>query len=432
MRAKANKAWIGIAAAVVLALAGVWTFTHFHDKMPWGKGKSSVESGAIEPATTTTGVSPVASTSGQVESAPPASVVALPAPTPTPTVAQPPPMEPDNLSPLVKDVVKLTKAQMSEDNILAYVRQHPPSKRMTADELLYLKNQGISHNVIKALMSGTASNPPITNPSSTGLNTATASAVAAASPATPIEQSDAVTSSNDKAVDFFWFNDEEGWYKMVTKGITMKEDGGLIPFLYSSEAKATHDFMGCSPSEEQEFYSRRDRPFFLNCGYDYLAFYKTQKNFYGVPEDEQIHECVYGLFKNQFGDYRGATNWIQQRLAANTPNEFEQQRLLAKRKAASANLWRNARTVTPESDVVLQISLGNDLRYDFDRHGFLIPFGNTAKTRSGKELGYRQFSKISSTGNFPSEFLVLLQNWKIQAPEALFKMEEVEGEKIIS
>jgi hypothetical protein len=60
----------------------------------------------------------------------------------------------------VQDVVKLTKAGMSEDIILAKVKKAGVSYDLTTDQMIYLKNQGVSQNVITALLqAGPASTP---------------------------------------------------------------------------------------------------------------------------------------------------------------------------------------------------------------------------------------------------------------------------------
>jgi hypothetical protein len=60
--------------------------------------------------------------------------------------------DPANLPPGVQDVLKLTRAGLSEDLILAQVRTTSATYNLTADQIIYLSNQGVSQNVIKALM----------------------------------------------------------------------------------------------------------------------------------------------------------------------------------------------------------------------------------------------------------------------------------------
>jgi hypothetical protein len=68
-----------------------------------------------------------------------------------------------NLPPSVNDVVKLTKAGMSEDIVLAQIKGMSPVQ-LTTDQIIYLSNVGVSQNVIKALIqtgsSAAASNAP--------------------------------------------------------------------------------------------------------------------------------------------------------------------------------------------------------------------------------------------------------------------------------
>jgi curli biogenesis system outer membrane secretion channel CsgG len=60
--------------------------------------------------------------------------------------------------------VKLTKAGMSEDLIVARIKKAGVSYDLTDDQLIYLKNQGVSENVIAALLSaGRAGKPSVTD-----------------------------------------------------------------------------------------------------------------------------------------------------------------------------------------------------------------------------------------------------------------------------
>src|SRR5258708_38365811 len=59
----------------------------------------------------------------------------------------------------VQDVVKLTKAGLSEDVILSQVKSAGVTYNLTADQLIYLTGQGVSQNVIKALIQGDGSQP---------------------------------------------------------------------------------------------------------------------------------------------------------------------------------------------------------------------------------------------------------------------------------
>ena len=59
---------------------------------------------------------------------------------------------PANQSPQLQEVVKLTQAKMSDDVILAYIRNSGASYNLSADDILYLNNQGVSQPVISALL----------------------------------------------------------------------------------------------------------------------------------------------------------------------------------------------------------------------------------------------------------------------------------------
>src|SRR5271169_6217345 len=56
------------------------------------------------------------------------------------------------LPPGVQDAIKLSKAGMSEDLILAQIKNGGTSYNLNADQIIYLKSQGLSQNVITALL----------------------------------------------------------------------------------------------------------------------------------------------------------------------------------------------------------------------------------------------------------------------------------------
>ena len=76
-----------------------------------------------------------------------------------------------NLSPGIQDVIKLTRAGMTEEVILAQLQSAGVSYKLTSDQLIFLSNQGVSQNVIQALIrnegpgSAAASNPDAIPPS---------------------------------------------------------------------------------------------------------------------------------------------------------------------------------------------------------------------------------------------------------------------------
>jgi curli biogenesis system outer membrane secretion channel CsgG len=72
---------------------------------------------------------------------------------------------PANLPPGVEYVVQLIKAGFGEDAILAKIKKAGVPYNLTNDQLIYLKNQGVSEKVIEALLSA---GPP-GNPSTEGL-----------------------------------------------------------------------------------------------------------------------------------------------------------------------------------------------------------------------------------------------------------------------
>jgi len=82
--------------------------------------------------------------------------VALSGPCGTTANAQTPP----NLPPGVQDVVRLSKAGLSENIILSKVRQDGVSYNLTTDQIIYLKNQGVPESVIGAMVQGGSAGAP--------------------------------------------------------------------------------------------------------------------------------------------------------------------------------------------------------------------------------------------------------------------------------
>jgi len=76
----------------------------------------------------------------------------------TPSNAQAAPV---SLPPGMVDVIGLTKAGFGEDGILAKVKKAGVSYDLTTEQMIYLKNQGVSENVISTLLqAGPATTPP--------------------------------------------------------------------------------------------------------------------------------------------------------------------------------------------------------------------------------------------------------------------------------
>jgi hypothetical protein len=68
------------------------------------------------------------------------------------------------LPPGVQDVVKLTQAGITDDVILSQLRNAGANYNLTADQIILLKNQGVSQPVIRALLTGGASAAPAASP----------------------------------------------------------------------------------------------------------------------------------------------------------------------------------------------------------------------------------------------------------------------------
>ena len=58
------------------------------------------------------------------------------------------------LPPGVQETLKLSRAGIGDDVILSQIRNNQATYNLTADQIIFLKNEGVSQTVIKALMSG--------------------------------------------------------------------------------------------------------------------------------------------------------------------------------------------------------------------------------------------------------------------------------------
>jgi len=69
-----------------------------------------------------------------------------------PAVAQPAGVDPAKLPYGVADVVKLAKAQVSEDVIITYVQNSGTAYNLNPNEIVYLRDQGVSDHVINIML----------------------------------------------------------------------------------------------------------------------------------------------------------------------------------------------------------------------------------------------------------------------------------------
>jgi len=72
--------------------------------------------------------------------------------------AQTQPANPSGLSPDLQEVVKLSQEQMTDDVITNYIKNSGKTYTLTTDDLIYLKDQGVSQGVISALEQTASSN----------------------------------------------------------------------------------------------------------------------------------------------------------------------------------------------------------------------------------------------------------------------------------
>src|ERR1039457_996612 len=64
-----------------------------------------------------------------------------------------------SLPPGIQDVVKLVKAGLGEEVVLAHIRNAGASYTLSADQIIYVHEQGVSENEMKALLG--AGNPTV-------------------------------------------------------------------------------------------------------------------------------------------------------------------------------------------------------------------------------------------------------------------------------
>lgn len=69
-----------------------------------------------------------------------------------------------NLSPDLQEIVKFEQAHMSDDVILAYIKNSGKAYNLSADDMLYLNGQGVSQAVISALLQSKSAAPPAAAP----------------------------------------------------------------------------------------------------------------------------------------------------------------------------------------------------------------------------------------------------------------------------
>ncbi len=84
----------------------------------------------------------------------------------------------------VEDVVKLAKAGLGDDVILAHLRSSGATYSLSADQIIYLNSQGVTQPVIKALM-GTAGTAPAPGPVPTPAPSIPAAPQPIVAPSTP-------------------------------------------------------------------------------------------------------------------------------------------------------------------------------------------------------------------------------------------------------
>jgi len=101
--------------------------------------------------------------------------------------AQTPTGNPSELTPDLQEVVKLSQQQMSDDVIISYIKNSGKTYHLSADDLIYLKDQGISQAVLSVLEQTAPASPasPAPSPPAPILSPAGPAPAEANAPASP-------------------------------------------------------------------------------------------------------------------------------------------------------------------------------------------------------------------------------------------------------
>src|SRR6266446_8227719 len=113
---------------------------------------------------------------------PPTSIPSSPVP------GQPAAPVPAAVSPAVAEVLRLAESGVSEDVVMAYIQNSPAGFNLSADQILYVRDLGLSSQVITAMLNRDAalrSQPPPSQPA-TEPEPAPAPTVPVEAPLTPL------------------------------------------------------------------------------------------------------------------------------------------------------------------------------------------------------------------------------------------------------
>ena len=149
---------------------------------------------------------------------------------------------PANASPGLQEVVKLSKAQMGDDVIIAYIKGSASSSQLSADDILYLKSQGVSQNVIAVLLQPKSAAPapaPVSGPVPSPVPTVPAQSapvVATLPPSAPSAPPPPGPPPAGPEVNFNYFHDQLAPYG------TWVEVGGVMYWRPDSAFRANPDW----------------------------------------------------------------------------------------------------------------------------------------------------------------------------------------------
>jgi len=117
------------------------------------------KSSGIIAAVTGLALLPVTLVAQEATTAAPAATVTAPAPAPAASISQPAPVA---LSSGAAQILRLGQAKISDDTMIAFIQNSGTGFTLNADQIIYLKQQGISDAVINAMLTQPKNGAPST------------------------------------------------------------------------------------------------------------------------------------------------------------------------------------------------------------------------------------------------------------------------------
>lgn len=163
------------------------------------------------------------------------------------------------------------------------------------------------------------------------------------------------TVSYDQVVSTFWYNAITQPDAQVECKVPLLEDNHL-----KNGALDWHGYHYVKREAQKDVILNTSRPLYINWDPDYLAFYKANQIFYEKPQVASLDAITPG----ESHAYAVAEGLVGM-------NEFQKKRALAMQANIIADFWKNARPVTPDTEIVYMqdATIGE---YDFNRHAFPV------------------------------------------------------------